>query len=440
MRREEGSGRAVRQGEQSPGARLDAALRPFARRVRGRWLAEGLRAALTWGLASAFLPLLAYRTVGWATGGAGWAWLLHPLVLAGAAFLAGFAGAAAVWLRRPPGPGEVALAVDGLGLEERVTSAWYALVSRHPAAPLLEREALEALARLDPRDYPVVPSWRRWRGVGILAAALLVLPLLPNPAAERAQARARELEAVARARAEVAALAARWEGALPPEAVPLSESVRARLDELLRELNRAEGAAEAAAAVAAAREELARLPSPEDVARAQTLSRLAQAWASQPRLAAVARALAARDPAGVRAAVAELAREAAAAPAEERQELALALQAAANESRGVPDLAAAFREAARELAAGPGEGGEGAEGPGGSAGESPAGEESDLVGLGEALADLAAGAAGLQALVDQVGALAALEAGLSAGGAGVAPGAGAVAGGGAPAGGAAGGA
>ncbi|BDG60850.1 hypothetical protein [Caldinitratiruptor microaerophilus] len=404
---------------------LARALRPYVLRVRARWLAEWLRCGLVWGLGAAGVPLAIARLVPWESGRA---WALVALV-------SGPALALARAFRRLPGLPEAALAADGLGLEERVVTALYAGATGHPAAALAEADARGRLERLDPAAYPIIPSWRRWRGVWVLAGVAALLALLPSHGGVQAMRRRADREAIAQTRTSVERLAREW-----PEPVlqasPAARAARAELEALARRLGQERERDGAAAAVEEVRQSLSRQVDPGDAAWREAITGLQAAWQDRPELADLRLALSREDPAAVSRALEELARQAEGASSDDLRRLGLALQAGANAARPVPELAEALRRSAGSLqrAATPEGGSRGPE-AGSAAGD---GGEEGAAGALRALQPLMASgvarAAGLSGLLRQMGALGSLVAGLQAGGAGPvagSPGAGAAPGGGA---------
>ena len=166
-----------------PDAQLALALRPVARRVRARYWLEAARAGAVWGLAWAGLALLAARLYPWA---AAPRWALVGAAVAMAVALA------AAWRGRP-GWMQAAAAADALGLKERaVTALELRGAALQPGysggaaglALLVREDALARLATLDARRYPLVARGRPWGHLGLLAALVLVLAVLPNPLRE----------------------------------------------------------------------------------------------------------------------------------------------------------------------------------------------------------------------------------------------------------------
>lgn len=310
------------------------------RRVRARWLLDRIRLGLLCGLGGGAVLSLVTRLLGYPS------W---PLLVAGSLGLA-LAIAVALALLRWPGSWEAARVADGLGLEERVATAIYAAETGFPAAPLLNDEALRALAGLDPSAYPLLPDPRSWRRPLVAGLLLALVVLLPIPALGDGGRQAVEAQTVAAGRKSVQELQAGLPQSPVPE--PLARAAAAEMERLEEALAQARSAAEASRAVEEAQERVAALGGPQDYAWHRAVERLAEAWNSEPDLGALARALESRDPQAVERALAELSDRLGEMSVEQRGQLGLALQAGANAARDVPDLAGELRQAAQQLAAG----------------------------------------------------------------------------------------
>jgi len=337
-----------------------------------RWLLERIRIGLLVGLGGAALVVLGGRSVGFDGG----------TVAAGVWVILALSGAAATGLSRWPDDWAVARAADGLGLEERVASALHAVRIHHPAASLLAEDAAFALRRIDPRQYPLLPQPRRWRPVPLLALALTVASLAPLPMLGDAGRQAAEARTVAATRQSVEAL--QKELVRPADPQPLAVATGAELRALEEELRRSRDSLQAARALEQAQERLAALARSEDYAWQRTVDRLSSTWTGEPDLGALSRALSSRDSEGVEEALSELSARAPDMSSEERQQLQLALQSGANVSRDLPELSAALREAAGQVA---------------SAGAAGEGDTNGIAASMDRLADLLSqGAARSQAL------------------------------------------
>jgi hypothetical protein len=139
--------------------------------VRRRWLLGRLRAGLPWALAGDVLVAAGGRLLGYS----GW-----PLALVAWTALA-LVAAVALALRRWPNDWAVAVAADGLGLAERVTSAIHAARVGHPAAGLLAADVARVLPGMNPAGYSLLPDRHihRLEAAALLCLALAVL--LPIP-------------------------------------------------------------------------------------------------------------------------------------------------------------------------------------------------------------------------------------------------------------------
>lgn len=306
------------------------------RRVRCRQLLDRLRSGLLWASAGDILLAAGGRTLGYSD------W---PLVVAAWTALA-LAAAVALAIRGWPNDWAVAVAADGLGLAERVTSALHAARVGHPAAQLLAADAAGVLPRINPADYPLLSNRRVRR---LEAAALLCLALaafLPLPALGDGGRRAADAGAVAAARRSLASVETGLAAATPE---PLVQAAAEGLKASEQQLAEARTAEEAARILEQAQERLAGQGKAEDYAWQRAMDGLSSVWRDSPSLGTLARAIGAGDQKTVERTAADLAQRAEAMAPEEKQELKLALQAGANAARDVPDLAGSLRRAAGQV-------------------------------------------------------------------------------------------
>ena len=306
------------------------------RRVRCRQLLDRLRSGLLWASAGDILLAAGGRTLGYSD------W---PLVVAAWTALA-LAAAVALALRRWPDDWRVAVAADGLGLAERVTSALHAARVGHPATQLLAADAAGVLPRINPADYPLLSNRRVRR---LEAAALLCLALaafLPLPALGDGERRTADAGAVAAARKSLASVETGLAAATPE---PLVQAAAEGLKASEQQLAEARTAEEAARILEQAQERLAGQGKAEDYAWQRAMDGLSSVWRDSPSLGTLARAIGAGDQKTVERTAADLAQRAEAMAPEEKQELKLALQAGANAARDVPDLAGSLRRAAGQV-------------------------------------------------------------------------------------------
>lgn len=342
------------------------------KRSRARWLLEYTRLGLLVGASGSVLICLGGRLLGYGE------WYTLAVVW----LLVALAGSIVTALRRWPGDWAAARVADDLGLEERVTSALYAVEKGHPVSPLLAEEAQLGLARLVPSDYPLIPHTRRWIPVLLVSGALSIAALVPLPILGEGGRQAAESDAVAVTRKSVEELKSRLNNS--PIAEPLAQKTEAELEALEKQLAEARSAVEAAKALEESQERLASLAQQEHYAWERALEGLVAAWGENTDLGALARALAERDVDATEETLAELsAMEENMAP-EDRQRLQVALQAGANVARDVPSLASALRQAASQM------------GGDGERNDSSEGSEETLEGLASTLAEGVSRSQGLQ--------------------------------------------
>lgn len=312
-------------------------LRPFRARLWIRRAIELGALGLAVGLAAATAVVVGARLTGLPASS-------YALLLPAAGLAIAFAAA----LLRPPTTWDAAAAADELGLAERVTSALHAAHVAHPAATLIEVQALDRLRLVDPAGVRVRPAARRLQPVVLAAAALALAVLVPLPGLGGRAAQAADRAAIDEARASIEEVAAQIEPIAPEPAV---RRIAAELDTLDKALTESKDLESAAQAIERAQERIASLARGEDFAARRTLDALASAWAGDPRLGGLAQALRERNAEAIRAAIDAIAAELADLDDAGRRDLQLDLQAAANLARDVPDLAGALRGAAVAAAA-----------------------------------------------------------------------------------------
>ncbi len=305
-------------------------------RLRGRWLLECLRPGALGALAGSGLIAIAGRLFvveSWPLAAIGWSSLAAVVAL--------------VWRRSSwPDLHATALAADTLGLEERVASALDARTAGHPAAELLQQDAMRVLARLRSDRYPLVPRPGAWRAVAFVTVGFMILATVPLPTvgdrayqSDQARVVATARRALDRPTAELTRLSAD----------PLLASAAAELRELDRALADTATTKEAADRLEAAQERLAALGRADEFAWRRALDAMAEAWMRDPELRDLARSLRTHDETSVQRVVEGLMNKEGAANSDEIRRLALGLQAGANAARDVPSVASALREAASEL-------------------------------------------------------------------------------------------
>lgn len=304
-----------------PGEELARALRPLENRVMTRYGLESLRLALLWGLAaaSAALALL---------------WL-YPLLPVYCAYGAGTAAALAVAglrVHRRPDALAVVHVADGLGLDGDAVTA-YRLLESGGADEWSRAAAVKGIAACKHAGaniagiYPVVPAWRQWQGVALLAVLFVVLQVVPNPLvsywAER-QVRQEELRAAAliarQAVERVEDLQVNGENVLP-------EDVQKKLAGLPRDITKARNKQEAAGLLERARWQLDEARKMIPSTAGQDLNRLAETWGKMQgqQWKNLAAALKKNDAAAIDKAVADLAAALQNAGTEQKEKAAAAM-------------------------------------------------------------------------------------------------------------------
>ncbi|TDA65546.1 MAG: hypothetical protein D9V47_13260 [Clostridia bacterium] len=378
-----------------PEARLAAALGPLARRVSTRFALETVRLGLVWGLAAAAGALaVLYLT-----------FLPAPVVWAG---LAGAAGAASVagWrlLNRPEAIDVVRIA-DAQGAGGRAVTAFRLLnrPSRDPWAEVAVGEGLTACAALEQgNSYPVLPSWRPWQGVIVLATVFAVLAFLPNPLFALWLGRYEAREALAEATRQAQAVIVQAEKLEVGERELLTPAAKEELQSLVEDLRQSGTREEAAAALEEAAEILEEAGTRAGPRAREDRLRLAAALQdmSGPGWQELGEALGSGDTRGIEEAAEAVAVSLEAGGKGAREEAAMAWLQQAEEA-GDPDLRRELREAALGLMnAGP-----------------PGGEDGSAVqGLAKALSSLAGQAAAADSLAQGAATLGSVAQALAGGG------------------------
>lgn len=228
-----------------PEARLAAALGPLARRVKARFALETVRLSLVWGLATAG-AVLAFLYLTAMPDPAAWAGLAGVVA----------AGLVTGWrIRIRPDALDVVRIADGLGAGGRAITAFRLLNRpfRDPWVEVAVAEGLEACAALEQgNSYPVLPSWRSWQGVIVLATVFAVLVFLPNPLSSAWLGRRESWEALAEATRRAEAVVAQAEKLRVGEKELLPPVEKEELRSLVEDLRQSGTREEAAAALKAA--------------------------------------------------------------------------------------------------------------------------------------------------------------------------------------------
>lgn len=253
------------------------ALRPVRRRLRlGNALRSGSLGLLTGAGLSLALMIVSFFVP---VAGKPWCCLVLVAGLGGLAFLAG--------LCRPVRPMAAARAADQAGLQERAQTA-LTLQGDDPMTQLQQADALQALSALDARRIPLPGLQKRLLAAGgaiVLSAALL---LLPNAQDETARRIAAFRDQMNQAAEQLAAEAEKPGGDLTDAQ---RQELRRLLQELSRELRRADSPLEALLALAQGENRLEQL---REATAAQAQARMTDAM-NQAGLSALAKALEAGD-------------------------------------------------------------------------------------------------------------------------------------------------
>jgi len=236
-----------------------------------------------------------------------------------------------------PGLKEAARAMDrGGGLEERVSTALAMIAADTPIARIQREEALrhaESFAREAGRLLPAAPGRGRLIAAAGLAAALVLLIVLPNPmdevvARKMADKRwiAEQAEAAAKSREELKSRE------LPPVEKEKLDSELKSLEEGLRDSNTSLEALEEM------EQSMKRLKEQEMLLRnrQKASEQWTESWRTHPALKEIGDRAAAGDEAGVSAAVEQMRQQVAQMSAEEKEHLAEALDRLA-ETVAAPD-------------------------------------------------------------------------------------------------------
>jgi hypothetical protein len=330
---------------------LSVALGPWRMRLALRrgiaWALRGLAGGT--GIAAALL--IVARFVPW-PGVMLWAVVLPA---------AGLAAGLGYGLAGKPSMLETARRADRLtGLSDRLATAWELRQADMPIACLQRENALESLKGHQPAE--VIRLWPGGRAFAPLLAGLVLaglLAALPNPMDRVIQERQELQEQLALAAEEVSQAR---EDLTKPES-PLSAEERAALEEALEKLEEAldsaEDTPEALKALSTAEEEIGLLE--QKAVQAETLQEIGAALSGSAAAEGLAQALASGDEAALREAMNALAEQIKEMDPEDLQELASALQQAANAAAAQDEaMAGALRSAARAVASGEAGQGDGA--------------------------------------------------------------------------------
>ena len=254
------------------------------------------------------------------------------------------------WLVSRPGPGALMSVADQrLGLKERLSTAWERRASTGMMDDLLRRDALQHADRAPlTRAFPIRINRREVGILAIVALAVLLLAVLPNPmnqllAQRRADAasQARAAGAVHDVQAKIAANAA---------TVPADPKVQKILAATEKQIRQAPDPRQALQAISPAEQQLQQLSDPQTPARTSTAQNLASSLSATKAGKAAGQALTASPAKGAEA-LRQLASQLQSLTPQERAQLAQALATAAQHAQD-PAMAASLSRASSALAAG----------------------------------------------------------------------------------------
>jgi hypothetical protein len=327
------------------GHQLTKALQSWRKRL---WLQQVLRWAengVITGLIVACLLLLVSRFTPW---GAVFYWASGVAIAA----LLGALGAA-LWYR--PSFARSARLVDTrLSLHDRLSTAWELRNDSAPISVLQRGDALKQLSKH--RPSATVSLWpRRMRliSIGIVAIALALLFLLPNP-----------MNAVLQQQAAFQASLARQIAAIQQErtAIDSQSSISAQeraliekiLSQALARLQQAKNGTQAQQALAQAQAQLDQLRDPQANNKAQARAAASSSLqdSSNTNLSAAGKALATGDSQGLSTALQKLASQVSSMTSAQRAQLAQQIEQSASQALDDPQLNAALHQLAKAAADG----------------------------------------------------------------------------------------
>ena len=324
-------------------ADLRGAISPWRRRLvlktTVRWATWGLGA----GLVTAAALLVAAHFVPWP----------DVFLWCAAATVAATAGGSVYSLLRTPSLEAAARQTDRLlGLSDRLGTAWEFRNLDSPFAALQRRDTLDLTRDRKPAEAIRLRPGRR-HFLPVLAGLVLIILLvaIPNPMDRVIQQREQVQQQLADAREEIQKT--REEATAPGS--PLSAEERATVEEALNKLEEALSEAkttpEALAALSEAEQKINLLQEPKTGQNKQ-LQDIGATLAALPTTQALGQALQSMDEAALRGVIEALAKQIDSMNEGELQDLAAALQRAANAAAGNEALAGSLRQSARTIASG----------------------------------------------------------------------------------------
>jgi hypothetical protein len=258
------------------------------------------------------------------------------------------ATAATAWILSRPGPGALMRRADQrLGLKERLSTAWERRASSGLMDELLRRDALEHAQRDRlARAFPIRISRRELGVLAIVAAAAVLLAVLPNPMDQLLAQRRADAASQARAANAVQEVQKR----IAASTAPADPKVQKILSDTQKKIRQAPDPRQALQAISPAEQQLQHLSDPQTPARTSTTQNLANALTTTKAGQAAGQALTASPSKGAQA-LRDLASQLQSLSPQERAQLAQALATAAQHAQD-PTMAASLHRASNALAAG----------------------------------------------------------------------------------------
>jgi hypothetical protein len=321
------------------------ALRPWRRRLIIQQIVQWTVRGLAVGLMLASLVLLVSRLLPWANA------LFWAIGLGIACTLLAFA--ATLWYR--PSLAGTARAIDArLGLHDRMGTAWELRDEGSMLATLQRRDALKQIKKHTPAS---AISLRFSRSLllflGVIALALTLLVVLPNPMDAILKQQAAFQAHVAKQVAEIETVRQ-----VLAHQDTLSAAQKAQVDQILRELEsklqNAKSETEAQQALAEAQAKLTSLRNPQTAnnSAAQAAASASLQNSGNANLSAIGQALANNDAKGLASALKGLASQVSKLSPAQRSQLAQQIEKAANQASQNPNLSQALHQLAKSVADG----------------------------------------------------------------------------------------
>ena len=256
--------------------------------------------------------------------------------------------AAAAWMVSRPGPGALMrLADQRLGLKERLSTAWERRASTGLMDDFLRQDALQhADGDRLARAFPIRINRKEAAVLAAVAAAALLLAVLPNPMDQLFAQRRADAASQARAANAVHEI----QNKIAASTTPSNPKVQKILSDTQKQIREARDPRQALQAISPAEQQLQQLSDPQTAARTSTAQNLANALSATKAAKSAGQALTASPAKGAQA-LRELASQLQSLSPQERAQLAQALAAAAQHAQD-PAMAASLQSASSALAAG----------------------------------------------------------------------------------------